>query len=50
MSIDPTDDPIDRQRFKRLRWTIYAILILAYMTVYFHRMAPGVVAAPPTIW
>ena len=45
MSIDPTDDPIDRQRFQRLRWTIYAILILAYMTVYFHRMAPGVVAA-----
>lgn len=33
------------RRFLRLRWGGYAILILAYMTVYFHRMAPGVVAA-----
>ena len=40
--------PIERtdwRRFQRIRWTIYAILILAYMTVYFHRMAPGVVSA-----
>lgn len=37
-------DPADWRRFQRLRWSIYAILILAYMTVYFHRMAPGVVA------
>ena len=35
---------IDRRRFGRWRWTIYAILVVAYMTVYFHRMAPGVVA------
>ncbi|MBK5965814.1 MFS transporter [Thiocystis minor] len=35
----------DSRRFRRLRWSIFAILILAYMTVYFHRMAPGVVAA-----
>ena len=33
------------RRFARLRWGIYAILIAAYMTVYFHRMAPGVVSA-----
>ncbi|WP_295454320.1 MFS transporter [uncultured Thiodictyon sp.] len=37
-------DATDWRRFQRLRWSIYAILILAYMTVYFHRMAPGVVA------
>ena len=37
-------DPADWRRFQRRRWSIYAILILAYMTVYFHRMAPGVVA------
>jgi sugar phosphate permease len=27
------------------RWTIFTILILAYMLVFFHRMAPAVVAA-----
>lgn len=37
-------DPIERRRFGRWRWSIYAILVVAYMTVYFHRMAPGVVA------
>lgn len=31
-------------RFQRARWTIFTILILAYMLVFFHRMAPGVVA------
>lgn len=34
-----------RRRFLRLRWGIYAILVAAYMTVFFHRMAPGVVSA-----
>ncbi|MDD3530699.1 MAG: MFS transporter [Gallionellaceae bacterium] len=33
------------RRFNRLRWTLYAIMVLAYMTAFFHRMAPGVVAA-----
>ena len=37
--------PADQRRFQRLRWSIYAILVVAYMMVYFHRMAPGVVAA-----
>ncbi len=37
--------PTDRRRFQRLRWSIYAILVVAYMMVFFHRMAPGVVAA-----
>lgn len=37
--------PAELSRFRRLRWLVYAILILAYMTVYFHRMAPGVVSA-----
>lgn len=38
-------DPTDLRRFRRLRWSIYAILVFAYMTVFFHRMAPGVVSA-----
>ena len=37
--------PEVQRRFERLRWSIYAILIAAYMTVYFHRMAPAVVAS-----
>ncbi|WP_295585479.1 MFS transporter [uncultured Lamprocystis sp.] len=40
-----TIDPAQWRRFQRLRWSTYAILILAYMLVYFHRMAPGVVAS-----
>ncbi len=31
-------------RFNLARWLIFAVLILAYITVYFHRMAPGVVS------
>ncbi|MBK1641633.1 MFS transporter [Chromatium okenii] len=31
-------------RFAQLRWRTFAILVVAYMTVFFHRMAPGVVA------
>ena len=38
-------DPVERRRFQRWRWSIYAILVVAYMTVFFHRMAPGVVAS-----
>lgn len=37
--------PDTDRRFNRLRWTVYAILAAAYMTAFFHRMAPGVVAA-----
>jgi sugar phosphate permease len=37
--------PAEYRRFQRVRWTTFALLILAYMLVYFHRMAPGVVAA-----
>lgn len=33
------------RRFNRVRWTIYAILVISYMMAFFHRMAPGVVAA-----
>nr|WP_246347225.1 MFS transporter [Desulfurispira natronophila] len=32
------------QRFSRLRWTIYSLLALAFISVFFHRMAPGVIA------
>lgn len=35
----------DWVRFLFARWTIYLVLVLAYMLVYFHRMAPGVVSA-----
>lgn len=35
----------DLSRFALARWSIFAILILAYMLVFFHRMAPAVVAA-----
>lgn len=31
-------------RFNLTRWLIFVVLILAYITVYFHRMAPGVVS------
>lgn len=30
--------------FNTARWTIFSILILTYVLVYFHRMAPGVVS------
>lgn len=33
------------RRFQRTRWTIFVLLVAAYMTAFFHRMAPGVVAA-----
>jgi sugar phosphate permease len=33
------------RRFNRVRWTIYAVLVVSYMMAFFHRMAPGVVAA-----
>ena len=35
----------EQRRFQWVRASIYIILILAYMSVYFHRMAPGVVSA-----
>lgn len=35
----------EQQRFQRTRIIILSILILSYMSVYFHRMAPGVVSA-----
>ncbi len=37
--------PFDRARFNRLRWTVFWILIGSYIMVFFHRVAPGVVAA-----
>lgn len=35
----------EQRRFRRLRNLIFCILILAYMSVFFHRMAPAVVSA-----
>ena len=37
--------PVDRAlSFAIAKWSIFAILILSYILVYFHRMAPGVVS------
>jgi len=36
---------LDRARFTRIRWFIYAILMASYFLVFFHRMAPAVVSA-----
>ena len=35
----------DSRRFERVRWTIYGILIAAYMLAFFHRFAPAMVSA-----
>ena len=35
----------DSRRFGRVRWTIYGILIAAYMLAFFHRFAPAMVSA-----
>lgn len=35
----------DYTAFNRLRWRVYAILVVSYMLVFFHRMAPAAVAA-----
>ena len=35
----------DYARFTRVRWTIYTVLIVSYMLVFFHRMAPAAVAS-----
>lgn len=40
-----TMTPYSSARFEVARWSIYAVLVLAYMSVYFHRMAPGVVSS-----
>ncbi|NGX15367.1 MFS transporter [Wenzhouxiangella sp. XN24] len=40
--------PTHPQRFERIRWTIYAVLIVAYMLAFFHRFAPAMVAAELT--
>ncbi len=37
--------PNEYSRFQRVRWTVYLILVASYVMVYFHRMAPGVVAS-----
>ncbi len=45
MTVDPRPAPAIPARFKRYRWTIYWVLIVSYMLVFFHRMAPAVVAS-----
>jgi len=43
VSNNGTDD-FPQIRFEMIRWLIFLILIATYILVYFHRMAPGVVA------
>lgn len=40
-----TTSTFDYARFNRIRWTVFGLLVLSYISVYFHRMAPGVVSA-----
>ncbi len=35
----------DRTAFLRWRWSIYLVMVFAYILVFFHRMAPAVVSA-----
>jgi sugar phosphate permease len=35
---------VREMKFETARWSIFSILILTYILVYFHRMAPGVVS------
>lgn len=37
--------PDQQRRFLYVRWTTYGLLVVSYMLVFFHRMAPGAVAA-----
>lgn len=41
----PSPPSFDHARFNRVRWTVFVLLVLSYMSVYFHRMAPGVVSS-----
>ena len=36
---------LDRAAFNALRWRVYLILVVSYMLVFFHRMAPAAVAS-----
>lgn len=36
---------VDPARFERIRWTIYGVLVAAYMLAFFHRFAPAMVSA-----
>lgn len=38
-------ESFNHRHFQLVRWSIYAILVAAYISVYFHRMAPAVVSA-----
>ena len=40
-----TVQTFDPAHFRRVCWSIYAILATAYILVFFHRIAPAVVSA-----
>lgn len=40
----PQPNPATKKSFTMVKWSIFTVLILSYILVYFHRMAPGVVA------
>ena len=39
----------DHAAFNALRWRVYLILVVSYMLVFFHRMAPAAVASDLTL-
>lgn len=43
-NILPATNPRSSSSFAFAKWSIFSVLILTYILVYFHRMAPGVVA------
>lgn len=45
MSIVSPVPAAQRARFRRYRWLIYSVLVISYMLVFFHRMAPAAVAS-----
>ncbi len=45
MSLSPTAADFDQAAFLSRRRLVFLILVAVYITVFFHRMAPGVVAA-----
>lgn len=37
-------EAFNKKKFQQVRWSIFAILVVSYISVFFHRMAPAVVS------
>ncbi|MDS4026719.1 MAG: MFS transporter [Candidatus Contendobacter sp.] len=44
-TVNPSPTPFDPACFARARWSVYAILAVSYILVFFHRIAPAVASA-----